>query len=131
MLPAALELLVERLAVRDRKWHLPFAEIRSDLWTRWRDPEKHPEPFRPDEFLPALQGEESKSKSDADADGISDDMREFIDSLARGEKPGADPEALARTLAQTKAMEVELTGVGKTTNIGPSGKREVLKKTAL
>jgi hypothetical protein len=54
MLPAALELLIRRLAVRDRKQVTGAAMVCAELWNIARDREKHPEAFSASDFLPEL-----------------------------------------------------------------------------
>jgi hypothetical protein len=54
MLPVALELLMRRLMVRDRKQMTPGAMVSAELWNIARDRDKHPEAFNASDFLPEL-----------------------------------------------------------------------------
>jgi hypothetical protein len=54
---------------------------------------------------------------------LPDDMKEFIDSIQRGEKPGMDDAQLEQFKGRLK-KEYETGRVGVTTNIGPAGKME-------
>jgi hypothetical protein len=57
MIPAALELLMRRLQVHDRKRVTGGAMVSAELWNIARDREKHPEPFTAAHFLPELPEE--------------------------------------------------------------------------
>lgn len=59
-------------------------------------------------------------------DGIPDDMKEFIDSIQRGEPPAmSDAQLEEFKRGMTRAYDVG--PVGKTTIIGPAGKPEPVR----
>jgi len=60
MIPAALELLMRRLQVHDRKRLTGGAMVAAELWNIARDREKHPEPFNASDFLPELPEERTR-----------------------------------------------------------------------
>jgi len=64
MIPAALELLMRRLQVRDRKALHGAAMVAAELWNIARDREKHPESFSAKDFLPELPEERARREAE-------------------------------------------------------------------
>jgi hypothetical protein len=64
LLPAALELLMRRLEIRDRKRLLPGAMVSAELWNIHRDREKHPDSFSALDFLPELPEERRRREQE-------------------------------------------------------------------
>jgi hypothetical protein len=65
MIPAALELLMRRLEVWDRKALYGAAMICAEQWNIGRDREKHPEPFTAKHFLPELPEDRARREREA------------------------------------------------------------------
>jgi hypothetical protein len=69
MLPAALELLMRRLQVRDRKHMISGAMVSAELWniafaSSPEAREKHPEQFTAKDFLPELPEERRRREKE-------------------------------------------------------------------
>lgn len=68
MSPAALDLLLERLAVIDRKANLQIAGLRADYCSVHRNPEKRAEGYTAADFLPELREEtEQREREEVEA----------------------------------------------------------------
>ena len=71
MIPAALELLMRRLQVWDRKALHGAAMISAELWNSAGmhiDREKHPDPFSAKDFLPELPEERIRREAEEEAE---------------------------------------------------------------
>jgi hypothetical protein len=64
MIPAALELLMRRLQIRDRKALHGAAMICAETWNIARDRNKHPDGFTATDFLPELPEERARREAD-------------------------------------------------------------------
>jgi len=69
MYPAALELLMDRLAVRDRKMLTGSAMVCAEQWNIARDRAAHPESFTAADFLPETR-EMRRQRLQAEADAM-------------------------------------------------------------
>jgi hypothetical protein len=82
MLPAVLDILTRRLEIIDRKRMRDFARIRADLWTRWRDPETHPDPFTESDFLPETAADRRR-RAQAEAEANRPPTKEELEVYKR------------------------------------------------
>jgi hypothetical protein len=69
---------------------VPAAALMALLANVHRDPDSHPEPFTPAQFMPGAKSED-------------DEMREFAEAVMRGDTFEVDPEALDRFKRQMQS----------------------------
>lgn len=118
--PREIDMLFDVESDRRRERWLHTAQI-SLLQARGTLHREDGRQFELDDFMPP-------DLSGRPVDQGDQDMRDFIDSLNRGETIEQSPEQIKqfRNMFQQHYLD-EIEGAGKTTPIGPSGKREPVK----